>query len=459
MKQIKCFAALLFFVSIILSCKKFLDVDPPIDMLTSETVFNDEQTAISAIVGMYTSMMMTSPIITSGAVTVYTGLASDEFYSSDVLNTNLQEFANNAISPYNSAIQESFWFRGFNVIYHANACIKGLENNVHISAPLRDQLLGEALFTRAFVYYYFVNLFGDVPLLLRTDYEENAQTPRTQSDSVYAQIITDLKQAENLLDTSYPTAQRVRPNKWTAAALLARVYLALQQWDLAEQESSSVINSGTYSLEQNLNNVFLASSSEAIWQIMPVEQGFNTTEGLTFVPYSWSSMPPSFPLTNYLLNSFEENDSRKIEWVGTVSVDGTTYYYPFKYKINDYGLPVTEYYVAFRLAEQYLIRSECFAHLGENDESKNDLNVIRERAGLPLTDANSSDDLLNAIAHERRIELFAEWGNRWFDLKRTQNSSKVLAPLKPDWQPADTLFPIPSGEILKNSSLTQNLGY
>jgi hypothetical protein len=115
--------------------------------------------------------------------------------------------------------------------------------------------------------------------------------------------------------------------------------------------------------------------------------------------------------------------------------------------------------MVFRLAEQYLIRAECYARQEKIDEAKSDLDMIRKRAGLPAETASIPDELLTAIAGERRIELFAEWGQRWFDLKRTHKATEILAPIKPGWQPTDTLFPIPSGEILKNTALTQNEGY
>ncbi|HRO46339.1 RagB/SusD family nutrient uptake outer membrane protein [Agriterribacter sp.] len=449
---------LLFLLLTTSSCRKFIEVEPPIDKLSAEVVFTDVETATSAVTGIYTNMLVTLPVISSGGVTVYTGLTSDELYSSNTTSTTLAEFASNAISPGNSVLKNDFWQKGFNLIYHANACTEGLENNTYLPVQVRDQLLGEVYLCRAFIYYYFVNLFGDVPLLLKTDYQENQKAARTATTTVYGQIITDLKNAQALLGTSYPTNERVRPNKWAATALLAKVYLILGQWTLAEQESSSIINSGDYSLEPDPNNVFLATSNEAIWQIMPT-RGYNTTEGLTFIPANWSSGPPNFPLTDYLISSFETDDLRKSSWVSSKTVQGQTYYYPHKYKIGAYGQPVTEYYMVFRLAEQYLIRSESLTWQQKIDKAKNDLDIIRKRAGLPDTPASTTEELLAAMAHERRIELFAEWGNRWIDLKRTKKSADVLSPIKAGWQPTDTLFPIPLEEIQRNPSLAQNPGY
>ncbi len=459
MKYIKYLTSLLLLLQINMSCKKFIEPTPPVDKLSSAIVFKDEATATSAVLGIYSNMMSITPFLASGAVTIYTGLSSDELYNTNISSVTQSEFASNAISAGNSVVSTNFWQEGFNIIYHANACIEGLDNNTYLPVSVKNQLLGESYFNRAFIYYFLVSLFGDIPLILKTDYLENQGTARTASTSVHEQIITDLKRAQELLSPSYATNERIRANKWAATALLARIYLALGQWSSAEQESSSIIDNSNYSLEQDLNNVFIASSNEAIWQIMPIVEGFNTTEGYSFIPSNDPSIVPAYALTDFLINSFEPGDLRKNHWVNSKAVQGHAYYYPFKYKIGEYGKPLTEYYMVFRLAEQYLIRAESFAHQGKVEESKGDLNIIRARVGLPNTAATTIEELNSAIFQERRIELFAEWGHRWFDLKRTQKSTEILGPIKPGWQPTDTLYPIPLRETLRNPSLTQNQGY
>lgn len=116
--------------------------------------------------------------------------------------------------------------------------------------------------------------------------------------------------------------------------------------------------------------------------------------------------------------------------------------------------------MVFRLAEQYLIRAEARAQQGDATGAKADINAIRNRAGLPDTDADGQASILAAIEHERRIEFFTEWGHRWFDLKRTGRADAVLSPIKPNWQSTDVLFPIPLQEIENNPNLLpQNAGY
>jgi hypothetical protein len=119
--------------------------------------------------------------------------------------------------------------------------------------------------------------------------------------------------------------------------------------------------------------------------------------------------------------------------------------------------------MVLRLAEQYLIRAEARAAMNNLTGAKADLDVIRVRAGLPRTTANTKEAILNAIAHERRIELFTEWGHRWFDLKRTGAIDSVMKNIAIEkasiWNTNFKLFPIPQTEILLNSRLIQNNGY
>ncbi len=110
-----------------------------------------------------------------------------------------------------------------------------------------------------------------------------------------------------------------------------------------------------------LSNIFLPSSAEAIWQLIPVSTGINTSEGNLFIPI-FSFFRPTFAATAFLLNAFEINDQRKTSWLGSSVIGGQPYFYPLKYKVRTGGPPYTEYYMVVRLAELYLIRAEARAH-------------------------------------------------------------------------------------------------
>jgi starch-binding outer membrane protein, SusD/RagB family len=442
------------------SCKKFVVVSNPNDQVISSDLFSSDAGAQSAIAGLYSQMMNSPTNFANSGITIAAGLSADEIYSR-LTGIDEMHFYENSLLPSDDFILNTrLWSHMYSNIYSVNAIIEGLNKSSGVSPSLKTQLLGEAKFLRAFHYFYLVNMFGDVPLVTSTDYEVNASLARTPTLKVYEQMIADLKEAENLLTTNYPSPQRLRPNKFTASALLARVYLYRQDWNNAEAQASGVINSGQYSLLSNLDGVFLPSSNEIIWQLLPVAGTKTPAEVQSFLPSSSASSRPLLLLTTAMLNAFDSGDQRKAHWVQSKTVSGTTYFFPAKYKTKTVTADPVEYNVVFRFAELFLLRAEARTQLGNYTGAQSDLNRLRSRASLPPTTAQDKPSLLAAIEAENRSEFFAEWGHRWFDLKRWGRADAVLASAKaPNWQSTDVLYPIPLTEIKRNPLLTQNPGY
>lgn len=452
-------------------CEKLIEVDPPVSKISREEVFKDDVTAMAAVTGMY-SRMTNNSFADGGlrAMQTLSALSADDLmitYPEDLLVE--YEFQKNDILPQNGDLQQ-IWQRAYELIYHANSILESIAESQTLTLEKKDQMNAEALFIRAHTHFCLVNLFGDVPVILTTDYEKNGLASRMKVSDVYAQIIKDLLAAQSTIGEAYPSAQRVRANKAVVTALLARAYLYNKDWENAAAQASLLINDSNYSLEDNLDNVFKTVSKEAIWQLAQTISVYNTQEGATFVPYPTSPAPGWFKLSPELVSYFESGDKRRVNWVGSFISDNQPYYYMYKYKINYGGpgstpaIPVTEHSTFIRLAEMYLIRSEANAQLDHLNEAISDLDEIRHRAGLTLIhDTNpsiSKADLLLAIERERRCELFLEWGHRWFDLARTSRASAVLASKKLDWQPTDVLYPIPYNEFDRNTNLgDQNEGY
>jgi hypothetical protein len=443
----------------LLSCKKFVEVDPPKTELVNSVVFSNDASAKSAMDGVY-SRMMSSNGFASGAslgITFLCGGSSDELINYSTAANSI-EFYSNSLQPTNGTLL-SLWNEPFQLIYSANSILEGLNNAPNVSAPIKSELIGEAKFIRAFCYFYLINLFGDVPLHLATDYRITSIASRSPKEQVYQQIISDLKDAQNHLknDYSFSNGERVRPNMWAATALLARVYLYTVDWSNAEAQATAVIsNTVMYDTVSLSNGVFNKNSKEAIWQLMPNQPGFNTNEGRYFI---LTSAPTIATMNSQLLSAFDTTDNRRINWVKSVTVASNVYNFPFKYKIQS-GATLSEYSMVLRFGELYLIRAEARAQQNNLTDAKNDLNVIRKRAGLQNTTAITQSELLEAIMKERQVELFAEWGHRWLDLKRSNKANAVMSTIKgSNWQNTDVLYPIPLQEIQNNSSITQNLGY
>lgn len=441
----------------ILACDSFLEVEPPKSQLVGVTVFEDKTTANAAMAHVY-NLLRDSGLLTgstSGASNMLGNYADEIIYYAAFDNNVALVFSNNLNSTTSVVSQK--WRESYQQIYTANAIIEGCNQSTKLSVADKNQFIAEAMFVRALVHFYLVNLYGDVPYVTTTDYQVNRLLSRIPSNEVLNKIVEDLQNAIAMLPDQYISADRVRPNKATAQALLARTYLYLGNWAAASNMASAVITNPTYGWETDIQKVFLKGSPTTIWQFSPRQPGLNAQEGTTFI---FQSGPPAFRgLSPSFYQSFAANDLRRTNWIRAISNSTSTWYHPFKYKRNNPTATSQEFSIVFRMAEMYLIRAEARARQGELVTAAEDLNKIRNLAGLPNTTANNSVALVDAILEERKFELFTEFGHRFFDLKRTGKLDLVLPQNKPGWDSNDQHWPIPETELLNNPNMTQNSGY
>lgn len=440
------------------SCDDYVDVEQPNSQLTSETVFEDMTTATAAISGLY-AKMRTNGIMTGNlsGISATLGMYADELDYYPISGSNVL-FYNNTLLSTESSIATA-WNNSYRQIYEANAIIEGVTNSISLPVVGKNQLKGEALFVRALLHFYLLNLYGDAPYVTTTDYLVNSQLSRTPSVTLYELIKADLEEAITLLPEAYVSAERVRPNRYTAYALLARVCLYTEAYAEASNAASAVINNSLYVWEPDLNKIFLKNCTSTIWQFSPAANGNNSLEGSVFI---FTSGPPSnVALKPEFINSFEANDQRMINWTKAVTNGSNIWYHPYKYKLqNAIGNTSQEYSVVFRLSELYLIRAEARAKQGELINAKSDLDKIRTTAGLFPTTAVTAEEIIADIMKQRRFELFTEFGHRFFDLKRTGSLDTTLSASKPGWNTSDRLWPLPANELVLNPNLNpQNPGY
>lgn len=443
---------------LLIACDGFVDVSLPNSQLTAPAVFEDKATATAAMVEIYNKMRDTGILSgTSSGISNQLGNYTDELVCYGSAATVSFAFYNNSLVATNTNIA-SIWSNTYNQIYAANSVYEGVNNSAALSTADRDQLMGEALLVRALLHFYLSNLYGAIPYIDTTDYQENSAVKRIPQTEVYAKIKSDLNKAVALLGENYISAEKVRPNQYTALALMARLNLYMEDWEEAATNASLIINKTSLYSPTDLDKVFLKNSSTTIWQLMPSVSGKSTNEGATFIFVS--GPPPLTALSSELINAFTANDLRKSTWTKAVSNGSSTWYHAYKYKQYQTASTTQEYSILFRLAEQYLIRAEANVHLNELEAAASDVNAIRNRAGLTNTTATTADALLEVILQERRLEFFTELGQRFFDLKRTNKLDAVLSPVKPGWKSTNQLWPIPATEIIVNPNLKpQNLGY
>ncbi len=263
------FALLLFTHS---SCKKIIEIKAPVTSINMANVYTTDATATSVLTGMYINLSMGSMnggYFTTGTrgVAVHTGLSSDELtLFNGVSDLAFKAYYQNALVEDGSrTFGSESWSTIYNSIFTCNSAIEGIKGSTSLSAAVQQQLLGEAVFLRAYFYFYLVNLFGDVPLLTSSDYKVNLLLSRASSEKVYGQIIDDLKEATDLLSVNYVDGnlkdylglpERVRPTKWAAKALLARTYLYIKDYVHAEREATDIINHSSLFNLVSLGDVF-----------------------------------------------------------------------------------------------------------------------------------------------------------------------------------------------------------
>jgi len=453
-------------------CKKYLDIPLPVNTIAGSAAFTSDNAAAAVLNGIYGGLAASTYFDGTNGIGYNSGLYTDEL-------VNLSSVATSSTAIYyGDAVQSSntgqYWTYFYSRIYAVNLAIEGVTAS---TLNNKKQWLGEALFLRAFLHFYLTNLFGDVPIVTTSSYSTNKSLVRSPQADVYKQIVADLLQAQGLLTTDYRntdaavTTDRGRPNLYAVNALLARVYLYMGNWQGAEAQAGTLIGTTSFLLPAPAQ-AFLASSKEPIWWLTPVN-----TYVKDYLIYN-AGMPAVIPagktpgsyvsvtLSTSLTNAFETGDARFSSWLRssvTSATPAVTYYFPNKYKANTVS---AENIVLFRLAEQYLIRAEARAkqnNLTGANSAKTDLDAVRARAGLPGATATTQTDMLNAIAHERQVELFTEEGHRFFDLRRTNTLDPVMTAVAPSknatWANFMQWWPIPATDIFANPGLTQTPGY
>jgi len=440
---------------LVASCDKFVEVELPDSQLNNRAVFDNMTTANAAMAGLYTKLRSTGMFFGSfTGISSRLGLYTDEF--DYYQQSPIDQFYTNTLVASETGVAD-IWNQTYNQIYAANSIIEGVLNSANLPETGRRQLRGESLFVRGLLHLNLLSLYGDIPYVITTDHLENTKIKRMSESKVYDAVINDLEEAADLLPETYVTAERVRPNRSAALAILARTYLYHKQYTNALNSASAVISTPLYVWENDLNKTFLKGSTSTIWQFIPNLSTSTTSEaGL----YIFLTRPSLIALTPEFVGAFEAGDKRKVSWVKSVTTGTETWYHAYKYKQSVVAGNTTEYPIVLRLAEQYLIRAEAKLMSGDLEGAKDDINVIRRSAGLNNTAAATTEELLNEIIKQRRFELFTEFGQRFFDLKRTGKLDSELKPKKQGWDSNDKFWPIPLKELLANPNLNpQNPGY
>ena len=429
------------------ACNDLLE-PTPVQQLPDDQAIKDAGSARAATIGVYDRVQayyqLNWPVLGF--------LPGENVRFNGTLNQFLQ-IDQNQLSADNVLITEA-WTQMYQAVNGANNVIAALPgiNDPLLPAAEKNQLLGEAYFLRALVYFDLGRGWGGVPLALTpTRSKANGQGLRRSTQAqTYDQVLADLAQAETLLPEA---ATRNRAVKAAARALRARLHLYRQQWAEAGASATQVIASTNYRLVTPYRTFSTAPflSQESVFELT-----FSNSDANTM----WNNWFPSalggqfnfqpVPAAIALLNDPAVGGSRAALLASTVIAGSPVTYGNLYSRSAQRDDPS---YV-LRLAEQYLIRAEAHARQAKLPEAIADLNAVRTRAGVGATNATTAAQLLLAIENERRVE-FAFEADRWFDLVRTGRAGDVLGVTdQRRW-----LFPIPFNDLVADPDLVQNPGY
>jgi hypothetical protein len=420
----------------ILSCENYLEVES-FDKVSDDNIIFDKSSAETAVRGAYRSLASTN----------YSGGFQNTILQSggDVRSLNNAQTDLNIIN-YDLRSDLSFvltyWANFYNTINRANHVIQKvpLVSDVKLTTDLRNQLLGEAYFIRAFSYFDLARVYGGVQIFLTptTKAADKLGLAKSTQAQVYAQVLADLNLAEELLPA---TVVRNRATKFTVYALRARLHLYQKRYNEAEADVNKVLANSGYKLIKPFN--LAAGTTESVLEFSFSVNDINS--GYALWNTSNRSLEPKAVLHN-LLNDPAVGGGRKI-----LSVKNSL----GQFIGGIYPTNISSSY-ALRTAELYLIRAEARVKKAVPDlaGALSDLNSVRDRSGISNSTAATNQEILLAIENERRVE-FALEPDRWFDLVRTGRAATVLSITNPN----KYIFPIPAAEILANPSLEQNADY
>lgn len=450
-----------------LSCTKQLDEIRPQQSIDSDIALQTSSGVINTLLGAYSTIAygVTQTAGTLGTLygTDYNLLGELFVNTSDITFsgsfTSYRDVANkNAVAT--NALAASNWTAAYNAI---NIC-NNVEANIEVvDAAVKDQILGEARFIRGIVYFELIRFYAQpwtggvsgansqlgVPLVTTptTSVETDLNVRRNTVGEVYAQIITDLTSAQSLLNESMDNG---RATSYASSAFLSRIYLAQGDWQKAAEAVNSVISSGQYSLVPSISQAFNNSSNtpEDIFAIQQNQQSNAGTANAGMATF-YASLPgigrgDMNINENHLLIYEAGDDRRELFYEGTGEKAGPLR--SSKWTDRFANIPI------IRLAEMYLTRAEANFRSGLQVGSATptgDVNLIRNRSGLPAISITNVDQILL----ERRRELAFE-GDRYNVIKRTQQNVGNRA-----YNDPKLILPIPQFEIDANPNLEQNPGY
>lgn len=261
-----------------LACKKSFLTQTNTFSSTEEATFQKSSDVVALVNSIYDGFQNSD--LLKKSIWYYANFQTHDFfnYGADIQWNNYQ------ITSDFGAIA-TFWNNAYINIARANSAFKIIANAKAkgiVTAALGDRLTGEAYFLRGLNYYYLAGSFGGVPLELSpiTD----GLTPRSTEEQVFTQVVSDMKQAENLLQskTTLPASELGRATKGAAYAYEGAAQMWLKNYTAALAAFNNPELTNNYHLLPNFMDVHEfdhQNNDESIFEIQFDVQGSQSWDG------------------------------------------------------------------------------------------------------------------------------------------------------------------------------------
>lgn len=406
---------LLLFIAMLSACSKDWLDKKPIDSQVVPTTVAD-------------AMALLDDNATFNAIVPMAETSADNYYLTNSVWNSLAVLAYKNAYVWNSDIwagaDQSDWSRAYNKIFIANIALETIEKNANgnINQSEFNTAKGTGLFARAHAIFDIANLYckpynassatTDPGIPLKLTSNVNEAVGRGTVQQTYDKMLSDLKQAIQLLPTV--PRYRTRGAKPAAYALVARIYLNMQDYNKAALYADSCLQ---------LNNSLIDYNTISTTATTPFVR-----DNLETIYYSasqnWDNVRANILLVDpQLYASYDNNDLRKVIFFVAGGGDMTR-------KSGYTGNTVL--FAGIATDEVYLIRAECYARTNRVNLALNDLNALlikrfKTSTFVPFSGL-SADDALALILKERRKELVYR-NIRWMDLRRLNLDSRFAVTL------------------------------
>lgn len=459
----------LFILAVITaSCDKLLDVNP-VTEIGRPQAFESIASSKGAVNGLYNNLQG----VYDWRVQLIGDLLSDMSQQVDTWDAfiSLDELAPTADNNEVLALY-TILYRCVDISNNIIEYVPQIEGATE--AEIND-LVGQAYFIRGLSYFELARFWGGIPnvygqqgvvikLTPSVGVSEEDFAPRATLRATYDQVEADLLEALRILpDTRGDnTLSRGYAIKASARALLSRYYLYNQDWAKAESFATEVINNSMYSLVP-YDQIFRSkNSAESIFELQYTSSDPNGMRNWYYPSNKGGRGGAALHTALYQELTADPNDDRGtyVDYNGNAAV-----YYTTKWDMAGNA----DNSQVLRLAEQYLIRAEARAEKVSADlaGAVDDLNAVRNRAGISDFSSTDKQAILDAILQERKLEFVGE-GHRWFDvirkgkametfknIVRTKGSLPSYSLASEDLQ----VLPFPTRELNANKNLEQNAAY